>query len=447
MKLKMAIATLLLLSLACGGGAERGDPAGEGRGRGGRPGGAAGGPPGQDRPDRGSTSVPVEVVAAERRAISQFLETNGTLEAENEVDLVARISAPITELLVEEGMAVRTGQLLARLDQAEARADVEISRLALEEATLIHNRARTAYDQQLISEEAFQQAFSDFEAATAQFVAAEIQFSYTEIKAPFAGLIVTRYVDLAQQVSANTPLFRLSDFDPLLCPIQLPERELNALRVGQPAALELEAWPDRRFNASVLRVSPVIDAATGTVKVTLKVDALGRLRPGMFARVFLETAVRDNALVVPKAALSLESIGDTVYVASEGIASRREVKLGYREGDFVEISDGVSEGEMVIVVGHDGLSEGTPVEILRGGPSGGSRAKAPEAVAQSGEVDERRGPPDADGQAGGRGRPEGRPDFSKMTAEQLERARETMRSRGMTDAQIEARISGQAGSR
>jgi membrane fusion protein (multidrug efflux system) len=440
MKLKMAIAIamLLVLLVSCGGGEEGGESRGPGGGRGGHP----GGPPGAGGPERGSTSVPVEVAAVERRTISQFLETNGTLEAENEVDLVARMSAPITELLVEEGMAVRRGQLLARLDQAEARADVEISRLALGESTLIYERAKALYEQQLISEETFEQALSDFETVTAQLAAAEIQFAYTELKAPFDGLIITRYVDFAQQVSVNTPLFRLSDFDPLLCPIQVPERELNSLRVGQPAFLELESWPDRRFDARVLRVSPVVDSATGTVKVTLEVDSKGNLRPGMFARVFLETAVRDDALVVPKVALSLESIGDTVYVAQDGVASRREVALGYREGDFVQISDGVTAGELVIVVGHDGLSHGTPVEILRGATEAETTEPAGEEMAgrrgRGGDGSPGRGPG---------GRPGGRPDFASMTPEQLERAKEMMRGRGMTDAQIDVRIKGEAGSR
>jgi hypothetical protein len=161
----------------------------------------------------------------------------------------------------------------------------------------------------------------------------------------------------------------------------------------------------------------------------------------MFARVFLETDTREGVLVIPKAALSLKSIGDTVYVADGTAASRREVSLGFREGDFVEVISGVAEGEAIIVVGQDGLSDGTPVEILGGG---GERAPT-EAVASS------EPPPTRPGAAGHRGgRPGGpggrgeRPDFSAMSPEQLERAKEFMRARGMTDEQIEARISGES---
>ncbi len=204
-------------------------------------------------------------------------------------------------------------------------------------------------------------------------------------------------------------LFRISDFTPLLCPIQVPERELAKLRTGQPAYLEVEAWPGERFSAKVQRVSPVVDAETGTIKVTLEVDARGKLRPGMFARVFLETDIHRDTLVIPRTALSLESIGDTVYVLADGdVASRREVELGFREGDYVEVTSGVAVGEAVVTVGQDGLSEGTPLKVLR-------RDGSDEAPAQ-------------------------RAPEPQLDADRRERIKERMRSRGMTEEQIEERI-------
>ncbi len=368
--------------------------------------------------------MPVEVARVARRSISSFIETNGTLEADKEVDLVARVSAPIVELLVEEGDVVRKGQTLARLDQEELQAQLEISRVAVNDATLGYERAKKLYQGQLVSEEEYQQARSGFEAANAQLEANRVQLGFSTITAPFDGLIVTRYVGFAQQVSVNTPLFRISDFDPLLCPIQVPERELRQLHLQQPAHLTVEAWPDRRFEAQVLLISPVVDAATGTIKVTLKVRSEDKLRPGMFARVFLQTATRDDALVIPKSALSLESIGDTVYVADAGLASRREVTLGFREGDFVEALSGVTVGEAVIVIGQDGLSDGTPIQIL-----GSGAERKPTEPAQAIRDEPQRGR--------GRGR---RMNFSTMSPEQRERARESMRARGMTEEQIEARL-------
>ena len=439
MRGKVIVVAGMVLLLACMAGCSEGS--GEetrGRGRGG-PGGPGGGR-GAGAGSRGVAAVPVEVMPVERRDISSFIETNGILEAENEVDIVARTSAPIVELLVEEGMEVSKGQLLARLDEQELRAQMEISRVNLADAEQVHERAKVLFAEALISSETFEQTRSDHETAQAQLEAARIQLRYAAITAPFAGKIVQRYVHFAEQVSANMPLFRLSDFDPLLCPIRVPERQLPRLFDGQQAYLTVESWPDQQFEARVLRISPVIDPATGTVKVTLQVNARQRLRPGMFARVFLETDSRPDVLVIPRSALSLESLGDTVYVAVDGVAARREVELGFREGDLVEVVSGLAVGEPVVVVGQDGLSDGTPVQVLATIALDGNRRGDGGSVgsgSDSGQASVAR--PGSGRGHGGRGRP----DFSQMSPEQLQRVKERMRARGMTEEQIEERL-GQA---
>lgn len=344
----LLLVLILLAVSACGGEPQGGHPQGQAKGQG-----------------ASMVAVPVEVTAVERRTISAYIETNGTLEAEFEVDIVARVSAPIVELLTEEGLAVEKGQLLARLDDIELSAQLEISRVALEETRLAYDRALELQKEELISAEEFESAKAAYESARARFSGDEIQLGFTEIRAPFDGLIARRYVDYAENVTVNAPLFRITDFTPLLCPIQIPERDIPKLRIAQKAYLTVESWAGRRFQAKVLRISPVVDAATGTVKVTLEVEAEGLLRPGMFARVFVETESREDALVIPKSALSLDSIGDTVYVAEGEVAASRAVTLGFREGDYVEVLSGVEEGELVVVVGQDGLADGTPIRLMR----------------------------------------------------------------------------------
>jgi RND family efflux transporter MFP subunit len=407
------------------GGPHGGSPAGKSFGEGGGFGGAA--------------AVPVEISRVRRRTISSYIETHGALEAENEVDVVARAAGPIVELNVEEGDRVAKGELLARLDDAEYRAQMEIARVALVEATQAYERAKSLAASELLSPESYEQARAAYDSSRAQVEASGILLGYTEIRAPFDGLIINRYVDFAEQIGANSALFRISDFDPLLCPIQVPERELPKLRVGQKAYAIVEPWPDRRFPAGVLRVSPVVEAATGTVKVTLEVDADPKLRPGMFARVFVETAQHPDALVIPKSALSLESIGDTVYVAVDGVAERREVELGVREGDYVQVVSGLAENEPIVVVGQDGLSDGTPIQILAadGRPTADDGDTTTRAATEPGT---RPGGPDGPprGKRKGKGRPD--IDFSQMTPERLERVKEFMRARGMSEEQIEQRI-------
>jgi len=428
----LALAATILAGLAgCSGDESTGGSPGGRSGRGG-PGRFGGG--GGERP----AAVPVEAATVERRDISSYIETNGALEAENEVDIVARTSGLVVELLAEETMVVRKGQRLARLDQDQVRVNLEVARVDLHEAELAHRRTAQLHEQKLVSGEIFEVATARVDSARAKFRGAEIQFGYTEIRAPFDGIIIERYVKAAENVSTNTPLFRISDFDPLLCRIQVPEGELGRLRQDQIAFLTVEPFGDERFPAQVLRISPVIDSETGTIRVTLVVEASGKLRPGMFASVFVRAETHRDAVVIPRAALALESIGDTVYVVRESGAERREVRLGVREGESVQVLEGLAGGEQVVIIGQDGLSDGTPIQVLRvdGAAPGAGPAAAEGEIAQrdGGHGDDQRAQPSQHG--GGRGGF----DPSKMTPEMLEAMKERMRQRGMTDEQIAERL-------
>jgi RND family efflux transporter MFP subunit len=364
-------------------------------------------------------AVPVEVAAIERRAVSSFLETNGSLEAENDVQIVARIQGPVVELAAEEGMRLKKGDLMLKIDETETLAQVEIAKVGLKDATRAHERAQAARDSEIISLEVYDAALGQLESAEAQLMNAEINFNYTSVKAPFDGIVVDRLVKLAENVTANQELFRFSEFDPLLCKIQVPEKELSRLRKGQTAYINVEAWPGERFQSTVLRISPVVDATTGTIRVTLQVRARGKLSPGMFARVFLVTDTHENAVVMPKRALSIESLRDIVFVVNdEGQAVRRDIELGYEETELVEVLSGLEVGERVIVVGQDGLTDGTPIQVLKG--PGADEAPSPSRASNFEQ------PP---GPGGGM-------DLSKATPEQLERVKKRMRERGMTDEQI-----------
>ena len=398
MKKKLAVLALFLLTLsACGGSDDAGSREG---GR--RPG--MGGMMGGNAP---SAAVPVQVEPVPRRSISQYLETNGTLEAENEVDIVARTSGPVTEIYTEEGRFIRAGQLIARIDEREARNQVAISKVARDEAKLAFDRTKTSWDEGLVSQEAYDTALSNLSSAEAQLESAEIQFAYTEITAPFDALVVTRDIKLAQYVTPGTTLFRISDFTPLLCRIEVPEKDFPRIRIGQPAHIRVEAYPGDRFSAEVARLRPTVDATTGTFTVTLEVEGQGKLRPGMFASVYLQTDTHADAIVIPRDALVLDSLGDTVFVKSGDEAERHEVRLGLRSENLVEVVEGLTEGDLLIVVGQDGLADGTPVSVI------GDEPPTPETA-----TDESSGPP----------------------PEAVEMMRRRMKERGMSDEEIEQRI-------
>ena len=398
MKQLSAVLLALLTFTACGGSgdADRREGGGRPAGMGGQTGGGA-----------PSAAVPVQVEPVPRRSISQYLETNGTLEAENEVDIVARTTGPVTEINTEEGRMIRTGQLIARIDAREARNQVAIATVARDEAQLSFNRAKSSWDEGLVSREAYDSARSQLSSANAQLESAAIQLAYTEIRAPFDALVVTRNIKLAQHVTPGTTLFRISDFTPLLCRVEVPEKDFSRVRIGQISHLRVEAFPGEKFSAEVTRLRPTVDAATGTFTTTLEVDGRGKLRPGMFASVYLQTDTHSGAIVIPRNALVLDSLGDTVYVKSSDVATRREVRLGLRSEDSVEVLEGLAEGDLLIVIGQDGLADGTPVSVI------GSELPAHAAAAN-----ESSGPP----------------------PEAVEMMRQRMKEGGMSDEAIEKRL-------
>ena len=393
-----AILSIILLTLtACGGSSDTDHREGGRRT-------SMGGPTGGGAP---SAAVPVQVEPVPRRSISQYLETNGTLEAENEVDIVARTTGPVTEINTEEGLMIRSGQLIARIDEREAHNQVAIATVARDEAQLSYDRTKSSWDEGLVSREAYDSALSQLSSTRAQLESAEIQLAYTEIRAPFDALVVTRNIKLAQYVTPGTTLFRISDFTPLLCRIEVPEKDFPRVRIGQPAHLRVEAYPGEKFSAEVTRLRPTVDSTTGTFTTTLEVDGRGKLRPGMFASVYLQTDTHGDAIVIPRNALVLDSLGDTVYVKSADVAERREVRLGLRSEDSVEVLEGLAEGDSLIVIGQDGLADGTPVSVI-GGELPAHREAATESPGPS--------------------------------PEEVEMMRRRMKERGKSDEEIEIRL-------
>ncbi|MDH3589766.1 MAG: efflux RND transporter periplasmic adaptor subunit, partial [Gammaproteobacteria bacterium] len=163
--------------------------------------------------------------------------------------------------------------------------------------------------------------------------------------------------------------FKITDLDPLLAYLHAPEKEFNKLKAGQNAAVEVDAIPDRRFEARIARISPVVDANTGTFKVTVEVsDASGDLKPGMFGRISVVYDTRDNSMLVPRAALVDTDAETAVFVVQDGVAHRREITVGYANGADVEVVDGLSGDEQIVVIGQNTLKDGGKVRVIGAEP-------------------------------------------------------------------------------
>jgi membrane fusion protein (multidrug efflux system) len=331
-------------------------------------GGKPGAPKDEDKKPE-DVAVPVEVAKAARHPMMASYSGTAALEPEREAQVVAKTSGVLQKLMVEEGDRVREGQLLAQLDPERptlevARAEANLRRLENE-----FRRSQELFSAKLVSSEAHDRIRFDLETQRAAFDLAKLDLSYTRIVAPIDGVISQRLVKEGNFIQLQSAMFRIDDFDPLLAVLNVPERELRTLRPGLEVAMSVDALVGRTFRGVVARISPVVDAGTGTFRVTCEFrDDTGALKSGMFGRISVVYDQRADVLALPREAVLDDGDAPAVFVVREGKAVRQAIGTGTRSGGLVEVLDGVAEGEAVVTVGASTLRDGAKVQILERAP-------------------------------------------------------------------------------
>lgn len=343
------IVILLFTLLACSGGEDDDRTWAEGAG---------------DPDDRPEEAVPVDVVALGRGTIESALRFSATLEAERDVRVFAEAQRRVVELRVEEGDAVKAGALLIRLQDDEQRSALNKVEVELRQAKREFDRQKSLYDRQLVSEQAYNDAALIYDQAEIATEDARRNLTYTEVRAPFAGIVTERLVNVGDYVTLNQPLFRIVDFDSIVARIYVPEKELPFLATGLDARLTAEAIGGASFVGTVDRISPVVDPGTGTVKVTVATPRQEGLRPGMYVEVELVTAVHTDALLLPKRAVVYDN--DQLFVFRLGDERRVErIKIDPVLEDVrnIEPAGGLVEGDQIVVAGQASLKDGALVRL------------------------------------------------------------------------------------
>ena len=314
-----------------------------------------------------SPPAQVVVVPASRESVDEKLSLVGTLAPNEQVELRSETDGTVVEINFEEGQPVEERRLLIRLDDtklaaqlAEAEANFKLSENNLQ-------RARDLLEGQLISSSEFDQTAAAFAANDATVKLRQRQLADTKVFAPFEGIVGARMISPSQVVTRSTTLTWLVDLDPLKVEINVPERFLSQVLPGQEIQLQVSAFPEEEFVGTVFFVSPFVnaDSRTALVKATVT-NPDQRLKPGMFAGLDLTLQVRENAIVVPEVAISqvLEGGRATVMiVTADNKAELRSVRVGLRTEGRVEITEGLNEGEKVIVEGLQKIGPGMPVVI------------------------------------------------------------------------------------
>jgi membrane fusion protein (multidrug efflux system) len=378
-----------------------------------------GGPPGKDGSSWESTGedeeeqrLLVEVAAVERASVADHLETTGTIESEAQADIVPEASGTVTRIDVEEGDSVRRGDVLAvianpSLDASDSRAQIELERAQhdLEKARKLHADG----------------AISDVELANAQTAWRTAETSaneasrtrgFTRLTSPIDGTVSVRDLRLGE-LAGGSRAFQVVDLARLRVVVQLPEKDLARIDLDQPVRLTSAYDPDTGAAGTVTRISPVVDAGTGTVRVTISVEpGQGELRPGQFIKARIEIARHDDVLTIPRRALVWEDGAPVAWVVDDApepsaedaaaeddaaedggffaelfggqdeaseeaeaadeddgvdipqrVAVRKSLSVGFIDIERVEVTEGLSETDQVIVVGNTNLREGAPVRL------------------------------------------------------------------------------------
>lgn len=320
--------------------------------------------------------IPVEVAAVTQNDITARYAGTATLEAEREAKVVSEIGGVVLSLGAEEGQFVRKGQVLARLDAERhgvllRQAQTELERLRHQDA-----RNESLFKRQLIARNSYEQNKSDLATRTAEVDLARLALSKCAVIAPFDGVVTRRWVKQGQLLKVNEVAFEMADFRELKARLRVPERASAALKPGQRVDYQADALPGETFNAEVERVSPVVDAASGTVDIVVAVDNTGgKLRPGLFSRLDIAYDTVAAAILIPKTALLSGDRDTSVFVIRDNKAQRVSIKLGYEAGRNVQVLQGLSPGAEVVVAGHSALREGSEVETLRAAPAADAVAK------------------------------------------------------------------------
>jgi len=309
-------------------------------------------------------AIPVETQTIVTGDITSTYDTTAILEAREEAFVVARASGIIEEIFVEEGDYVEKGQVLAQLDKRryELNLSKALADLAGIESEL--EKVNKVYSKKLISDDTYDKLTSQFESAKASVRLAELDLKEATITAPIDGYIAERNAKVGNLTESfqRERMFHIVQQRNLQGIVYLPENELPNVVIGQGAKLTVAALGDRTITANVERISPVIDATTGTFKVTLKVpNEDNKLKAGMFTDVSLEYA---TPTLLPRRALVTIDNSHSVFVVDNGKVKKVDISTGFENNEVIEVINGLNGNEEVVTAGHQNLKDSAPVEVV-----------------------------------------------------------------------------------
>jgi membrane fusion protein, multidrug efflux system len=317
------------------------------------------------------TAVTTKV--AEKSQWQPTLETIGTVIAINGVTISTDLAGIVSKIAFDSGSQVKAGDLLVQLN-----TDQEQAQLAQAEAQRDWTQITLTRNQGLLEKRTVSQ--SDFDSATAQFHQAQATVDQDKaviarktLRAPFAGIVGIRQINLGQYLNTGDPVVTLQSFDPIYVNFSLPQQNLGQITVGQPVEITLDAYGDKVFNGKITAINSLVDQNSRNIQIQATLpnsDTL--LRPGMFAKVKVVLPEAQEVVAIPSSSIHYAPYGDSVFIVSDlkspdgksykGV-KEQFVKLGQSKGDLTAIVSGLNPGDEVVTSGVFRLRSGGAIIV------------------------------------------------------------------------------------
>ncbi|MES2534692.1 MAG: efflux RND transporter periplasmic adaptor subunit [Pseudomonadota bacterium] len=327
----------------------------------------------------GSGPATVDVAKVSSLRVLDDINAVGAIRSNESVIIRPEVAGRITRLNFNDGQRVTKGQVLVAFDATVNEAEVQQALAELGIAKANFNRNADLAQRKFISERAKDESAANVQVLDAKLALAQARLSKLSIRAPFSGIVGIRNVSIGDYVKDGAELINLEDISSVKVDFRVPEKYADLVRKGQAVEVLVDALPGRPFKARVDAVDPQVDNSGRSASLRARIEnPEGKLKPGMFARVKLILAERENALVVPEEAIVPQDGKVTVWKIVDGKARRTEVRIGLRREAKVEILEGLQLGDTVVTAGQIRLSrDGAPVRIAQArGEDGAGRQAA-----------------------------------------------------------------------
>lgn len=318
--------------------------------------------------------TPVEAAFVAMAPVTDSFSTVGSLEAGEAIMVTTEIDGMVTAIPFREGGAVAEGDLIAQLDDAQLKAEVQRARALFSQAKATWDRVQSIVDQGAGAPQDLDDALASLKVAEANLALAQTRLDKTRITAPFSGLTGKRKISRGSFLRAGSPITSLAQIEKLRVTFAIPERILATLKVGAMVSVTTTAFPDEPLTGTIDVIEPQLDPLTRNVAVVALIkNRDGLLRPGMSATIDVVLNRRAAALTVPSEAVFVEGGQAFVFVIKpDSTVTRTSLSLGTRLKAVVEVVDGLLDGQQVVKAGHQKLYEGAKVapiaaEIAEGG--------------------------------------------------------------------------------